>query len=308
MRARISDDLPALVYPTSATRKWSPRAERRCSSSSWISSSCAFSSARRSRTLPAVEVDVGLARTDAALSAAPRGGLSKAWDDVLQPGHLHLELRLAAARVAVEDLHDHACPVEHFGAGRPLQVARLARGNLMVDDHDVGRWLRVRPWRLRRGSQLGARVKAPSRLRRRWGRHRADHARSTGERRQVVQPPLAQHGCPIKRFASLRQGADDLVAQCLHQAGLVPRCLPHEPRHRRREAGRRRGWHAGRRVWFPCVCVARSEGLFPHPARLKSLGLVSARLFRVRRRFREITGDAVRDAWIVLANPSGPRA
>ncbi len=96
--------------------------------------------------LAAVEIDVGFARADAALPAAPRRGLSKAWDDVLQPGHLHLELRLAAARVAVKDLHDHAGPIEHVSAGRPLEVARLARRDLMVDDHDVGRWLRVRPW------------------------------------------------------------------------------------------------------------------------------------------------------------------
>ena len=45
------------------------------------------------------------------------------------------------------------------------------------------------------------------------------------------------------------------------------------------------------------------EGVLPHTARLKSLGLLSARSFCFQRRSREITGDVVRDAWILRDEP-----
>ena len=88
----------------------------------------------------------------------------------------------------------------------------------MVDDHDVG-LAAARPTSGSSGTEAGsaASLEALARLRFRCGRHRADHARAAGERRQVVQPSLAEHGCAIERFAPLRHCADDFVAQRLHQ-------------------------------------------------------------------------------------------
>ena len=84
-----------------------------------------------------------------------------------------------------------------------------------------------------------------------------DHPGSAGEGREIVEPSLAEHGRALERVAFLRQGADDLIAQRLHEtaefldAGRMGHVL------RRREAGRRPGWRARRVVWFPFVSLAR---------------------------------------------------
>src|SRR5690606_3237876 len=52
------------------------------------------------------------------------------------------EARFATARVAMEDLDDHPGSIERRDAGRSLEVAELARGDLVVhgDERDVGVW------------------------------------------------------------------------------------------------------------------------------------------------------------------------
>ena len=47
--------------------------------------------------------------------------------DVLQPRDLHLQLRLAAVCMTMEDLHDHASPIKHLRTGCTLKVACLVR-------------------------------------------------------------------------------------------------------------------------------------------------------------------------------------
>ena len=47
--------------------------------------------------------------------------------DVLQPRDLNLKLRLATVRMAMENLHDYAGPIEYLRTGCALKVAGLAR-------------------------------------------------------------------------------------------------------------------------------------------------------------------------------------
>ena len=88
--------------------------------------------------LAAVELDRGLAGALAALALLAAARLAHARRDVVEARDLDLQPRLAAARVAVEDLDDDAGAIEHLGAGRALEVARLARGDLVVDDDHRG--------------------------------------------------------------------------------------------------------------------------------------------------------------------------
>ena len=87
--------------------------------------------------LATVEVDVGLARPDPALPSTAARRFPQARKDILQAGHLDLQFRLAAPGVTMEDFHDHPGAVEHLRAGRALQVAGLARRNLVVDDDEL---------------------------------------------------------------------------------------------------------------------------------------------------------------------------
>ena len=55
--------------------------------------------------LAAIEIETGLARAGALLPPAARRGLPQARRDVPQPRDLHLQLRLAAVGMTMEDLH-----------------------------------------------------------------------------------------------------------------------------------------------------------------------------------------------------------
>ena len=69
----------------------------------------------------------------------PLPGLAQARRQVLQAHDLDLRLGGARAGVAVEDLEDHGGAVQHLDAGRLLEVARLRRGDLVIDQHRVDR-------------------------------------------------------------------------------------------------------------------------------------------------------------------------
>jgi len=102
--------------------------------------------------LSALEIEIGLARPGAPLPLAARGRLPQARRDVLQSRDLHLQLRLAAVRMSMEDLHDHAGPIEHLRAGCTLEVAYLARRDFVIDDHK---------FRLRRRFRIRLDLRAP---------------------------------------------------------------------------------------------------------------------------------------------------
>ena len=57
--------------------------------------------------------------------------------------------------VAVEDVDDDAGAIEHQGAGRLLEVAQLARGQLVVDDHHRGLLPDAAGWRLAGAVRVG---------------------------------------------------------------------------------------------------------------------------------------------------------
>ena len=96
---------------------------------------------------PAVGLDLGLARSpgaDAADAAARaetlemRPQAAHAGHVVLELGQLDLELALGRVGVAGEDVEDHRGAVEHGQVELGLEVALLARGQLVVGDHEVG--------------------------------------------------------------------------------------------------------------------------------------------------------------------------
>ena len=96
---------------------------------------------------PAVGLDLRLARS-AGADAGRRGARAEALEVRPQPphaGHVVLELReldlqlaLGAVRVAGEDVEDHARAVDDRHAELLLEVALLARAELVVADDDVG--------------------------------------------------------------------------------------------------------------------------------------------------------------------------
>ena len=97
--------------------------------------------------LAAIELDGGLPRApqpDAAALALAAAGLAQPRSHVREPRNLDLQARRSARRVTVEDLDDHARAIEdRRGRGRALEVAELARGQLVVDDDDGGARLPV---------------------------------------------------------------------------------------------------------------------------------------------------------------------
>ena len=168
--------------------------------------------------LAAIEFEIGFARADALLSSTA-WRFPQARRDVFQPCHLHLELGLAAVGMAVKDLHDHTRAIEYLRTGCALEVARLVRRDVMVDDHEL---------RLRR--RFGIRLcllaiqlvrvgilKALAGLRLANSGHRSDDAGATGNCREFRKPPLAQHRRAVDLVALLRQRADDLVTERAHQ-------------------------------------------------------------------------------------------
>src|ERR1019366_6747617 len=91
------------------------------------------------------ELDRGLARALAALPFLATARLAHARRDVVEARDLDLEPGLSAARVAMEDVDDDARTVEDARPRRPLQVSRLARADLVVDDDDGGSQRPVAP-------------------------------------------------------------------------------------------------------------------------------------------------------------------
>ena len=132
--------------------------------------------------------------------------------DVFQPRHFDLQLRLAAMRMTVEYLDDHAGPVEHLRAGGTLEVAGLAWRDLVIDDHELRLPRRLRIGLLRdTGLYAAGVVKALAGLRLTGRRHRFDDACSACYRREFLKPPLAEHRATSDLVALLRHRADDLV-------------------------------------------------------------------------------------------------
>src|SRR6266545_1021841 len=120
--------------------------------------------------------------------------------------------------MTMEYLHDHASPIEHLRTGCTLEVACLARRELVIDDHELRLWRRLRiRLNLRRIRLLRVGVlKALTGLRLLRICHRSDDARPAGDRREFLKPPLAEHRPAVDLVALLGHRADDLVAERLH--------------------------------------------------------------------------------------------
>src|SRR5207302_691844 len=94
--------------------------------------------------LAAIELQAGLAGA-ASAGAAPLAPLllalrrlAEARREVLEADDLHLRLRGTGVRVPVEDVEDDAGAVHDLGAGGLLDVPRLRRRDLVVDEEEVG--------------------------------------------------------------------------------------------------------------------------------------------------------------------------
>ena len=88
--------------------------------------------------LPPIELDRRVTRAAPLLAFAAARRLAQPWRQVVEPRDLDLHPRLPAAGVAVKDVDDHRCAVEHRRAGRLLEVAQLAGRQLVIDDHHRG--------------------------------------------------------------------------------------------------------------------------------------------------------------------------
>ena len=177
--------------------------------------------------LAAIEFQVGLARAGALLPPATSRRFPHPRRDVLQPRQFNLKLRFAAVRMPMEDLHDHAGSIEHLRAGCALDVAGLARRDIMIEDDEFRLRRRVRIVSRSRGIRLvlATALKAFAGLRLPRRRHRSDDARPAGKCREVLKPPFAKHRCAVDPVALLRHGAGNLVAERLHQtAQLLEAC------------------------------------------------------------------------------------
>src|SRR5213078_2028411 len=90
----------------------------------------------------AIELDLRLAdaaRADAAgLPLQVRPGARQARQRVLELRELDLRARLAAARAAREDVEDQAAAVDDLRADDLLQIARLSRREVVVEDDERG--------------------------------------------------------------------------------------------------------------------------------------------------------------------------
>src|SRR5690606_2112226 len=80
----------------------------------------------------------GAARADATTQAAHRlTAAGQARQLVLELRQLHLHLRFAPASVLGEDVEDHLRAVEHLELRQRLDLPRLRRGELPVEDDEV---------------------------------------------------------------------------------------------------------------------------------------------------------------------------
>ena len=173
---------------------------------------CSSASAARSRgQLGDAVADLAAVELQAAIRPRPcrrcrRAGdpcpcaalLAQARDQVLQADDLDLGLGGARARVAVEDLQDDRGAVEHLDAGRLLEVARLRRRDVVIDQHgSMARRLLDRARRLLAVAGL---------------------ARGRGQRHQLGELAAADHGAGVQRLAALGHRGHDLDAQRAPQA------------------------------------------------------------------------------------------
>src|SRR6202040_2620655 len=94
----------------------------------------------------AIQVEIAFTRAHTPLAFATRCRLPQPRRHIFQACHLHLQLRLAAAGMAMKDLHDHARPVENLRAGGVLEIACLTRRYLMIDDDEFRPTCAVRLW------------------------------------------------------------------------------------------------------------------------------------------------------------------
>ena len=136
-------DLPAFVYPASATIGSAEPLRRARMTSRFRSRR--VQAAMQVRDAVARQAAVGL---DLRLAGAP--GADPATEPlevgpqaphprevVLELGQLHLELALGAVGVVGEDVEDHGRPVDHRHAQTLLEVALLARNQLVVAHDEV---------------------------------------------------------------------------------------------------------------------------------------------------------------------------
>ena len=179
-----------------------------------------------------------LAADAAALAVLAAAALAQARRQVVEARDLHLQPRLAAAGVALEDREDDRRAVEHLGAGGALEVARLRRARC--------RGRRARRWprsaALRRlssspSSRLGvgsvARCGAPARPER-------HHAAAAGQAGQLLELALADHrGGGERRGASGSRGRPPRARASWPGARARP-ATRRAPRRSRRAAARRR--------------------------------------------------------------------
>ena len=145
--ALSSVDLPAFVYPASATcgrcarsrsARITERLERTCAS---FRLSAAIRSRARRRSVsicvspgPRVPIPPSIARPEP-LEVRPQAAHPR--EVVLELRELDLELALGAVRVRGEDVEDDRRAVDHRDPERRLEVALLARRELVVAGDEV---------------------------------------------------------------------------------------------------------------------------------------------------------------------------
>jgi hypothetical protein len=159
----------------------------------------------------------GAPHPDAAARPLAAAGLAQPGGHVGEPRDLDLQPRRSAGGVPVEDLDDHARAIQDRRARRALDVAELARRQLVVDDDDGGtrlpggrgRRVEVRPLDL----VLVVFVRL---LLAGWSL--GDDARAAGPGGQLHQLALAEQRGRAEARALLRHLADDLEAEGLAQA------------------------------------------------------------------------------------------
>src|SRR5439155_26607560 len=165
-----------------------------------------------------IELHAGVARAHqpgpAALALAA-AGLPEPGRYIGEPRDLDLQPRRSARRVSMEDLDDHTRAIQDLrGRGRALDVAELARRQLVVDDDDGG--ARLPGGRGRRRAVLLFLFVFFGRFRL-AGRTLGDDALPAGPGGQLHQLALAEQRGGAEALALLRHLADDLEAERLAQ-------------------------------------------------------------------------------------------
>ena len=236
-----------MVYPTSATRSSSRRADRRWSLSRWTVLELLSQFGEPIPDVTPVEFDIGFTRARTLPSSAAAGRLPDTRGDVFQTRHLDLELGLPAFGVAVKNFDDDACAVEHARARRTLQIADLARRQFVIDDHVV--------WPLRSIGIIGREVfrlrvaglslEFGAGLRCRSGRERANRSAAAGQFRQFRQLSLSKHECAACPLPFLAERAGDLEAERLDQPRKFPeaRCVGNVVDFRKLDAHEHGAWN-----------------------------------------------------------------